>query len=323
MTIGEHESIRLVREANPVSDPAQLARDDPEKAVNAAARAKAHPVAEPAGPTLTRHLIYAFAALILTTLVAALLLTQSDESTPGIVDRAVAATTADSAVFHTVERVHVRRVPEEPTLTGPYRIDSTTLNESWYASDGRAHVRTYALTARGRGALLFEFADDGFLVRSFDARTGRTLVQPSEVSIPGIPSGQLELRPFEDPGSQLRALRDQGAVRVDGQTSVDGQPALQLASSVPPADLPGLSEYRVEFLVDADTFRPLEERRSMQLQIDPEDDRTENTEQASALRRAQETGRTSVSTDVVRTFLTYEKLPLTAENAAQLRLGAE
>jgi hypothetical protein len=323
MTKTEHESIHLISEANPVPDPEQLDRENPQKAVRVAARATVGDPREQARPVIGRSVVYVLGMLLLTTLVGAVLLSGSDESTPGIVDRAVAATTADSGVFHIVERVRVRRVPEEPTLAAPYRTDDTTVNESWYASGGRAHVRTYAWTDRGRGALLFEFARDGSTLRSFDPTTGRTLEQPSGEVTEGTPGGLLELSPFEDPGSQLRALRNQGELSAGGEARVDGEAALRLTSSVPPADVPELSEYRIEFLVDADTFLPLEERRSMQVEIDPEDDRSEHPDQAIGLRRAQDTGRTTVSSDIVRTFLTYEKLPLTEQNAAKLRLGEE
>jgi hypothetical protein len=321
MTTTEDESIRFVREANPVRDPAELLDEDPQRAVRIAARAKLGPAREQAQPVISRRLVYALGTVLLTTLVGAVLLSGFDESAPSIVDRAVAATSADSAVFHIVERVRVRRVPEEPTLAGPYRTDTTTIIESWYASDGRAHVREYASTDRGRGALLFEFARDRSSIRTFDPATGRTLEQPNG-DVSEVARGEvLEVSRFEDPGTQLRALRNQGQLRASGEAHIDGQPALRLTSSAPPADVPERSDYRVEFLVDAGTFLPLQERRSMQLKIDPEDDRSEHPDQAIGLRRAQQTGRTTVSSEVVRTFLTYEELPLNEQNAEKLQLG--
>ena len=83
---------------------------------------------------------------------AAVNLLDSDAPGPNVVELAVAAVSADDAVYHTVERKRAR-APE----FGPDG-DQTIYYESWRTTDGRQHQKWYAAGADARGKLVSEFA---------------------------------------------------------------------------------------------------------------------------------------------------------------------
>lgn len=68
---------------------------------------------------------------------------------------------------------------------------------------------------------------------------------------------------FEDPGSQLRALQEQGRLRVAETTTVDGRRAYRLMSDKITVDE---AEVEIELTVDAESYLPLSQRLSIEQQ---------------------------------------------------------
>jgi stage V sporulation protein SpoVS len=214
----------------------------------------------------------------------------------GIVERAVAAVSQPDVVYHVVERsrADVSYAPEATTL----------YIESWHTSDGRIHQRTYAAEDGRRGKLMQDFAGVQIPGRRvnpvlmWDASTDTI----SEAGFgPGPDTGAPVINPFNEPGAQLRALEAEGRLRVAGETLVEGKRAYRLVSG--PVDHPHLrnGEERAEYLVDADTYIPLERTyESVHRSTDPE----------HPISRIEITGE----------LLVYERLPLTDENRALLDL---
>jgi YD repeat-containing protein len=175
----------------------------------------------------------------------------------------------------------------------------------------------YAAEGGDRGQLLAESTWDGTVGYSFDARSNSLAVTRARGPRDGDrprphPRGSVppELFPGEDPGVQLKRLQEQGRLTLAGVEDVRGRRAYRLVSDtwVDP-DEKGHTE-RVEFLVDAESYLPVEQRNiSTQLGVSglPEE-----------LRPAPELYATPVTTKATREFLTYEKLPLTDENMTKL-----
>lgn len=218
-------------------------------------------------------------------------LLDSDGSAPGVVERAVAAVTRGDVVYHVLERSHARAedIPGHGAMT--------FYHEYWQTTDGRFHRKTYTAAGPRRGKLREDMAgrrlpgrrggpvlawnsqSNTIVAMGFAARDGNT-------GAPGID-------PFADPGARLRDLEREGRLRLAGTTRFANRRAYRLVSGFVPSPV-GDSE-RVEFLVDAETYLPLAERRTLRL-------------------------RSGKEVRFFNRYLVYERLPLNASSRAQLDL---
>jgi hypothetical protein len=157
---------------------------------------------------------------------AAINLVDSDAPGTGVVDRAVAAVTRNDVVYHVLERT---RATAPGTPQG-----GTFYFESWHTSDGRMHRKVFAARGGRSGRLLEEFAG-----RRRPRRTSGPALRydPRENTITKSGFGRApdadavaDIDPFGDPGAQLRALQEQGRLRLGGTTRVGGRRAYRLAS---------------------------------------------------------------------------------------------
>lgn len=188
---------------------------------------------------------------------AAVNLLDSDTPGPDVVEKAVAAVTRGGVVYHVLERTSGRG-------TGIPDVGRQTFYfENWHTTDGRLHRKTFAASGRHRGKLLEEFAG-----RRLPGRRGGPLLRWDEysntISAAGFAvgpntGGAPRIDPFGDPGTALKALRQEGRLRLAGTTRVDGRSAYRLVSGVVPGATRG-DEESVEFLVDAETYLPLVQR---------------------------------------------------------------
>jgi hypothetical protein len=217
---------------------------------------------------------------------------------PGVVERAVAAVTQDDSVYHVLERTRA-------TGNIPEGFDRTVYFESWYTTDGRIHRKTFAASGERRGRLLGEEAG-----RRRPGRQGGRLLRyvPGQNSITEGGFGRApdadavpDIDPFGDPGAQLRALQEQGRLRLAGTTQVEGRRAHRLVSDAT-TRWRSFAFERVEYLVDYDTYLPLSLRVTARV----------DSEQTHSL---------------LTRYLIYERLPLNARSRALLALdphpGAE
>jgi hypothetical protein len=219
-------------------------------------------LAEPVGAPRRRGgrrlvLAAAGAACVIAGAFVAVNLVDSDAPGPGVVEKAVAAVTQDDVVFHVVERM-------EATVPSGMGEDMTTYSESWNTADGRFHFKRYV--SGGPGAdVLSEYAGRRLPGRGVATMLGWDRQEDTirEMGF-GFDSGPVaNLDPLGDPGAQLRALEEQGRLRLAGTTEVDGRRAYRLESG--PVTLPGEreTEHRTVFLVDAETYLPLVKRHTL------------------------------------------------------------
>lgn len=286
---------RLVA-ADPAPDAEQLNAAEQNKADALLRRlldSSAPPVVPPrrAGPLRWRRwmLVAAGAACSVLAAVAAIDLLDSDAPGAGVVEKAVAAVSEEDAVYHVLRRT---LVPGE-FLSGESR---TVYSESWHTTNGRKHEKLFLGRAGRRGRLGFELAGQ--------RRPGRTSgpalrYDPASNTIYRSGFGQAAgendppyIDPYADPGISLRALEQQGRLRLTGTTKVGDRRAYRLASE--PSGSPPERE-RVEFLVDAKTYLPLAETRWWRVA----------------------SGRTH---RFATRYLVYERLQLDARSRAQLDL---
>jgi hypothetical protein len=221
---------------------------------------------EPRGPRsrLRRGaLIAAGAACAAVAALTAIDLLDSETPGPAVVDRAVAAVTRAGVVYHVVELATSRESPPpEDAREGPQEL----LIESWYTSDGRLHRKGFAVRDGQRGRLMEDFAgrrSPGRAVGSalrWDALTNTI----SESGFGGRLAGSAPyLESFADPGAQLRALHQEGRLRLAGTTEVGGTRAYRLVSDM--ITVGKDEQLEIEFTVDAETYLPLSQRGSLDL----------------------------------------------------------
>jgi hypothetical protein len=222
---------------------------------------------------------------------AAINLVDSDGPGPGVIEKAVAAVTRGDVVYHVLQRT-------QPTATGSPEGGQTVYTESWHTTDGRVHAKTFAADGSGRGRLLVEFAG-----RRRPGRTSGPALQydPTENTITESGFGRApdadavpDIDPFGDPAAQLRALQEQGRLRLAGTTQVGGRRAYRLVSDST-TRWRSFAFERVEYLVDSETYLPLSQRVSARV----DSERTYR---------------------LVTRFLVYERLPLNERNRALLDL---
>ncbi len=289
-----HDLMKRLAAADPLRDAERLTADEQREADALLTQLLATPVAperRPAARPRTRRWALAATAsagVALAAFAAGNLL-DSDAPGPDVVELAVAAVSAEDAVYHTVDRRRVEGSDFRP---------ATAYFESWHTTDGRLHQRSYAARGGRRGRLIGDFAGRrapgrrGGPAMRWDASTNTIYsnrfgsVTPSR----GAPS----IDPFGDPGTALRALEAQGRLRLAGKTRVDGRDAYRLTSGTVEGFAPGTRE-RVVFIVDAETYLPLLTHFNQ---------------------RASDGG----TLDLSIRYLVYERLPLDARTRAQLDL---
>jgi hypothetical protein len=222
---------------------------------------------------------------------AAANLVDSDGPGPGVIEKAVAAVTREDVVYHVLQRAHA-------TGAGFPERGPTVYSESWHTTDGRVHAKTFAADGSRRGRLLDEVAG-----RRRPGRTSGPALQydPRENTITESGVGRApdadavpDLDPFGDPAAQLRALEEEGRLRLAGTTRVGGGRAYRLVSDST-TRWRGFAFERVEYLVDSETYLPLSQRVSVRV----DSERTYK---------------------LFTRFLVYERLPLNEKNRALLDL---
>jgi hypothetical protein len=260
--------------ADPLLDGEQLDAEAQREADALLAQVLATPV-EPVTrkrPRLRRWTL-ATAAAAAAAALAAVVFVGSDVD-QAVAARSVAAVSRDDSVYHIVQRRTVTGDRQGPT-TIPVRI------ESWYASDGRLHEK---FSAADDGRLLEEAAGRSWLIRWY----GEENRLAAEGRGRSGDAGKLPvIDPAGDPGATLRALEARGALKVEEETDR----GYRLVSE--PIEVES-GEYRFQYVVDRETYLPIEERWTMT------------------------TGGETIG--LVRQFLTYERLPLDATSEAQLDL---
>ncbi len=218
----------------------------------------AQPVA--AWPRTPRRVLLAVGALCSVAAAFAVVnLLDSDTRGPGVIEKAVAAVSQGGSVYHVLERSHLRPVGVRDARRLAFYY------EYWHTTGGRMHRTTFAVDGPRRGKLLEDMAGRrrpgrrGGPVLFWDARS-------NTISLGGFAFGRARgaphLDPFADPGSQLKALEQQGRLRVAGTTRVGERTAYRLVSGTVPGPTRHMTE-SVEFLVDSETYLPLVQRRSL------------------------------------------------------------
>ena len=134
-----------------------------------------------------------------------------------------------------------------------------------------------------------------------------------------IGPASVTVNPFADPSTRLRQALERHLLRVAGTTEVGGRKAYRLVSKVSRQG-PAMFHVRahVEYLVDAETYLPLEERLIAERRITARD--VKDSKQPGALRKALRNGRNGATTMFSRRYLAYQRLPLTDANRAKLRI---
>jgi hypothetical protein len=252
-----------------------------------------------------------------------------EDQAGGVIDRAVAATTGDDVIYHVVERFTGRYETEDRRALDAYDSegldlfeDEDTVYEYWFGPGGRHRMTVHDAEGTRTGRLRAEIAvREGRRTWYYDAphdhlSIGCPVERPTRPSppVPARPEGfPPALSPGEDAGPQLRALHEQDRLRVVETVEVRGRSAHRLSSDTFRGPEKGHTE-RVEFLVDAETYLPIQQRNF-------------STQQGIAGLPRNEFSDVPVSGIFTRDFLVYERLPVTRENLAALepepRPGAE
>jgi hypothetical protein len=291
-----HDLMERLAAADPLPDAERLSSEEQREADAVLARLLATPVAPERGaapvPRVRRWALAAAATACVALLAfAAANLLDSDAPGPSVVELAVAAVTADDAVYHIVERMHV-------SGTGSLPEARTVYSESWYTTDGNLHRKQFATRGGDRGRLVSDFAG-----RRTPGRIGgpalvwyarSNTISSLRFGISRSRKGAPTFDPFGDPGAALRALEDEGRLRLAGRADVDGRDAYRLVSGAVENTVPGTEE-RIVYLVDAETYLPLAARFR---QRSPDGQRL----------------------NIFDRYLVYERLPVNARTRAQLDL---
>jgi len=283
------ELMERLAAADPLRDRERPTPEEQREADALLARLLATPVEPAAAPRRPRFrlrrraLVVAGAACAALAALVAIDLVDSDAPGPGVVDRAVAAMTRAGSVYHVVELMTFRAEGASQAL----------YFESWHTPDGRLHRKTFSVRDGEKGRLLDDFAGRR---RRPDRENGAALqwdASSNTIGESGFAGGDLAyLGPFEDPGSRLRTLREQGRLRTAGTTTVDGRRAYRLVSGTFAVDKDKVS---VEVTVDAETYLPLSQRLTL------------------------ETG-AGQKTETLTRYRAYERLALNGESRGRLAL---
>jgi hypothetical protein len=273
--------------ADPVPDAERLSPDEQREADALLSRLLASPVGtRRARPHRPWPQLAVATAVVAAAVFATLSLLDSDEGpAPSVVAKAVAALTEPEAVYHAQFTIHASDMPA---------MNKSPFFETWHTTSGRIHQRTYLAKHGDRGRLYGDFAGQrrpgrlGGPALMYEARTNT--ISPSgfgrDLSVRGAPS----VDPF-DPGRGLKELQAEGRLRVAGRVEVDGKPAYRLVSGAVRGS--GGSVQRSEFVVDARTYLPREQRLFVRAPDGP-------------------------TVRVVWRYLTYERLPLNDDTRSLL-----
>jgi hypothetical protein len=281
-----HDPIERLAAADPLRDGELLTESEQREADMLLARILAEePKRAPRRRHHTRRWLVAVAATACGLALAVTAIDVLDEGGPGpsVVDRAVAAVSDANAIYHTIE---VAKFGEQHA----YR-------EAWYGSRV-THQKTYNYRDGRRGKLIIEEVTrprrtrqgrEGGLATVFDAehnliqriRQGRSLNSP----FPTIDQRK-------DPGAGLRELQRQGRLRLAGSQRFEGRRVYRLVGVV---HFPEGRVDRLIYLVDAHTYYPV-------------------------FLRWVYTVHGSTRAGFESRFSTYERLPVTAESRALLRM---
>jgi hypothetical protein len=249
------DTMERLAAADPLSGGERLTPNEEREAEALLARLLATPVAtEAAGRrALPRRLALAGggAAAVAAAIFVVVNLVDSGTRGPDVVEKAVAAVAQDDTVYHAVERM-------EATVPPRMGEDATFFSESWNTADGRFHQKMYR-SAPPEGQLLSEFAGRRLPGRVGGRGLSWNAVQDTITEMGfSFDSGPVpNLDPIGDPGAQLRALEEEGRLRLAGTEQVGDRRAYRLESG--PVRLPDepQTEQRIVFLVDTETYLPL------------------------------------------------------------------
>ena len=291
------ELIERLAAADPLPDAERLTPEEQREADALLARLIATPVESVPRPAIRAPrrrwaLAAATAVCVALAAFAAVNVLDSDAPGPDVVELAVAAVSADDAVYHVRQRTRVRMSPFVP---GSNR---TIYTESWHTAGSRLHQKVFAAGRDRPGRLVGDFAGRRTLGRmggpvlAWDARTNTisSIRYGSSRGSRGVP----DLDPFGDAGAQLRAFEAQGRLRVAGSVELGGRRAYRLVSGAVEGPAPG-TKARGQFVVDAQTYLPL------------------------AIHYTQTT-RNGDRLDLFIRYFAYERLPLHARSRARLDL---
>jgi hypothetical protein len=252
--------IERLRDADPLPGAERLSPEDQRAADALLHRLVSEPV--PAAPPPRRPRIRGLAlaagvAAMVALVLAAVSLIDDEPGGPGVVERAVAATTDRAAIYHTValERLISADVPDGA-------LDRAFVFEAWNAPDGSMHTKIFRAKHGRRGELFGEtaarlraktrgrFGGPGV---NYDPRTNT--IRHTRFGRNGK-GASLALNPAVDPGKSLRALQAQGRLRLEGTSRVAGREAYRLVSGPVPGFAKGRTE-SYEYFVDSKTYYPL------------------------------------------------------------------
>jgi hypothetical protein len=251
-----HDLIQQMRDADPLPDAERLTPEEQREADTLLARLTAEPVAPRARPRVRRWALAAGVAFTLGLVLAGVSLIDENDGGPGVAERAVAAVTDKTAIYHTVSIAHATVPDAEVPSPRPAWF------EAWDAPDGSRHQKLFSVDHGRRGKLRGEEA--GKLHPKGRGRFGGPLriYDPRDNTIRHLRFGRSPshgapvFNPGADPGRSLRSLQAQGRLRLAGTTRVGGHDAYRLVSGPVRGFIKGRVESYV-YLVDSETYYPL------------------------------------------------------------------
>jgi hypothetical protein len=248
--------IQRLRDADPLRDAEHLTPEQQREADALLARLTAEPVTPRARPRVRRWALAGGVACALALVLGAVSLFDDHGGGPGVAERAIAAVSDKTAIYHTVSITRAT-VPDAEDSSPPAAIF-----EAWDAPDGSTHQKFFRVVRGHRGKLRGEMAGRlrpktkgrfGGPLLTYDARAN-TIRHTRFGRSPG--RGAPTLVPGADPGRTLRSLQAQGRLRLAGKTRVGDRDAYRLVSR----PVPGLAKgtvQRYEYVVDSQTYYPL------------------------------------------------------------------
>jgi hypothetical protein len=249
--------IQRLRDADPLPDAERLTAEEQRDADALLARLTAEPVTPRARPRVRGWALAAGVACTLALVLGAVSLLDGDEGGPGVADRAVAATSDPTAIYHTVWIGHAT-VPDAEDSSPP-----PAWFETWDAPDGSTHQKQFTVVHGQRGELRGEMAGRlrpkgrgrfGGPLSTYDARDNT--IRHTRFGRSPLRGAPPTLNPSSDPGRSLKALQAEGRLRLAGRARVGDRDAYRLVSGPVPGFVKG-SVDRYEYLVDGETYYPL------------------------------------------------------------------
>jgi hypothetical protein len=305
------ELMERLERANPIPSGEAVTPEERRDADALLERIVAEPASKPAPqrrarpPLRPRRLALAGAlgAALVAAAIVAVDLIDADRGPDGILEQAVAAVSQDDAIYAIAHRErHVTRPLEG---RGRVQRDSAFRRYWLWAGGRRSRFLDYRLRPNGEpGRLMTESVSDGSGLSWWNADTNEIIVldrsgEPEDPQSPPEDDDYPGVNPFLEPGAQLRALVDDGSLRVAGRTRLRGRSAYVLVSGRLSNPSPGIESERVTYLVDSRTFLPLALRMRVVADLVH--------------------GRELMTTRV--DYLRYERLPVTDANKALLRMS--